>query len=231
MAKKSLLLSLICIAIVLIVNLYTWLHLPDMDKYPIHWNAQGEADGFASRNNVFWALMAIPFSMIFMVLLLYFIPKIEPLRANLEKSYKAYNVVCVIIIILFTMVSVALCIPYHNLTNEAGATYDVNKYVISIIAIGSSVSFILIGNVMGKVRQNFMFGIRTPWTLSSELSWEKTHRVGGRLFVAVGAISLLLTFINPVISVVSFGVGTLALVLFVFVYSYKTWKLDPNRRS
>ena len=37
-----------------------------------------------------------------------------------------------------------------------------------------------------------MVGIRTPWTLTSDLSWDRTHRVGGRLFVLEGIVFILL---------------------------------------
>ena len=46
--------------------------------------------------------------------------------------------------------------------------------------------FIVLGNVLGKVRSNFMFGVRTPWTLASDPRWNKTHRLVGRLFVLLG---------------------------------------------
>jgi uncharacterized membrane protein len=49
----------------------------------------------------------------------------------------------------------------------------------------------MLGNWMGKLRRNFYIGIRTPWTLANEVVWEKTHRLGGKLFVAAGLISAI----------------------------------------
>jgi len=43
--------------------------------------------------------------------------------------------------------------------------------------------FIIMGNFMGQIRQNNLFGIRTPWTLKSKLSWDKTHQLGSKLFI------------------------------------------------
>jgi uncharacterized membrane protein len=54
-----------------------------------------------------------------------------------------------------------------------------------------AVLLIVLGNYMGKLRRNWFFGIRLPWTLSDEDNWNKTHRLGGKLFVASGIISLI----------------------------------------
>ena len=46
------------------------------------------------------------------------------------------------------------------------------------------------GNVMPKLPRNGLVGIRTPWTLADPAVWERTHRLGGYLFMAAGAVSL-----------------------------------------
>ena len=99
------------------------------------------------------------------------------------------------------------------------------------MAGGLSVLFIFIGNVLGKVRQNFMLGIRTPWTLSSELSWEKTHRIGGRLMVLIGVMGLFLFFVFPKIAFPFVIIALLGIVVHCCIYSYNVWKNDPNKRN
>ena len=44
----------------------------------------------------------------------------------------------------------------------------------------------VLGNFMGKIRYNYVMGVRTPWTLASERVWDRTHRVVGPLFVLWG---------------------------------------------
>jgi len=92
---------------------------------------------------------------------------------------------------------------------------------------------VVIGNVLGKVRSNFMFGIRTPWTLTSYRSWNRTHRLGGRLMVALGLVVIGATALGlrgePLFAIVGGGGGTL--VVGVVVYSYLAWRADPDRRS
>ncbi len=56
---------------------------------------------------------------------------------------------------------------------------------------------VLIGNYMGKIRYNYMFGLRTPWTLSDQRVWDKTHRFLGRAMVGAAALLTAATFLTP----------------------------------
>ena len=88
--------------------------------------------------------------------------------------------------------------------------------------------FIVIGNYLGKIRRNYMFGVRTPWTLASELSWNKTHRVTGKLFVVSGLLIVLASFWSPIVAFYTMMVTILGAVLFALIYSYLVWKRDPT---
>lgn len=52
--------------------------------------------------------------------------------------------------------------------------------------------FLVIGNVMGKLRPNYTVGIRTPWTLANDRVWDQTHRFGGKTFVFAGGLLCVL---------------------------------------
>lgn len=225
MSRIPIIVSAICILGLTIFSLYIWQTLPEMERYPIHWNAAGEPDGFAGRNGVLGVLMIMPIMLGFTTVILWVVPKIEPLRANFEQSRKAYNIVWVVITLFFTVTGFVIASLYLG---EGG--FSVND-PLRWMAGGLSLLFAGIGNVMGKVRQNFMFGIRTPWTLSSELSWEKTHRIGGRLFVIAGLIGLGLTVLVPVAAFPFINIAILGIIGFVFVYSYRIWQGDPNKRK
>ena len=99
----------------------------------------------------------------------------------------------------------------------------------NLIPLGLGGLFIVLGNMMGKVRSNFMFGIRTPWTLSSELSWNKTHRLGGRIMMAVGFITIVASFLLSLEWAFYLLIGGLFLMLgIVVVYSWVIYKDDPE---
>ena len=75
-------------------------------------------------------------------------------------------------------------------------------------------------------------GIRTPWTLASDLSWVRTHRVGGRLFVVEGLVLIALGLVGAraeMLAVAVIGAVVVELIV-VFVYSYRVWKVDPGKR-
>lgn len=223
--RKPVMISMVCLLAALIIVTYTWLNLPEMDRYPLHWGPDGQPDRFGSKKDVLVNLGIFPIGMIFMLGLFWFMPRIEPLRENLQASMKAYNLVWVFVMVFFVGMTGLISASYLT---EGGASMAVSP---RLIVIAMAVLFIGIGNVLGKVRQNFMFGIRTPWTLSSELSWEKTHRVGGRLFVLVGVLSFITAIIAPNMAIGVFTASLLMMVAVVFAYSYIIWKNDPNKRQ
>jgi uncharacterized membrane protein len=56
--------------------------------------------------------------------------------------------------------------------------------------LGAGALFLIPGNYMGKLRKNFFIGIRTPWMLASDAVWERTHRLGGWLFMLAGVLAI-----------------------------------------
>jgi len=112
----------------------------------------------------------------------------------------------------------------------AGAGYSVP--ITPIIGGGVGLLFMVLGNVMTTVRSNFMFGVRTPWTLTSDLAWDRTHRLVGRLWVVGGFVVFLSSLLGRsellVIVILGFVIGSLVLA---FAYSYQVWRSDPDRRS
>lgn len=101
-----------------------------------------------------------------------------------------------------------------------------------IVLPATAVLFIVIGNYLGKTRSNFFAGIRTPWTLSSDYSWEKTHHLTGRLFVLAGAATLIASFALAAKFAAEIMVaGVLASALVGIIASYIYWRRDPLRHS
>jgi uncharacterized membrane protein len=110
-----------------------------------------------------------------------------------------------------------------------GADLDLTR----IVLMGTGALFIVIGNYLPKVRSNFLMGIRTPWTLTSDRSWARTHRLGGRLFVLEGLILVVagLLGIGGPVQVGLIIAGVAIIVGVAFVYSYIVWRDDPERRT
>ncbi|HEY5629105.1 MAG TPA: SdpI family protein [Candidatus Limnocylindrales bacterium] len=188
-------------------------------QVPIHWGASGEVNGYGPA----WlGFLMTPAVTLAMVALFSVIPRVEPRRRNLERSGSAYLTLANTIVVLSLGLQAVLVL--------AGTGHAVP--VALVIGGGVGILFAVLGNVMGTVRSNFLFGIRTPWTLTSELAWDRTHRLAGRLFVVGGLVTFLTSFSGSTVLllIVLLGVVILTATLGT-IYSYQVWRSDPNRRS
>ncbi|MGN0143402.1 MAG: SdpI family protein [Clostridium sp.] len=208
MKKKSDIYNLTLIVTSLLITALVYNKLPDL--VPIHWNTSGKIDGYGPK--IFGALMA-PVIMIFTWAGMKFFPKIDPRKNNYDKFEKSYSIIVNMLITFFLLM--------HIITLAAALGYNIP--VDKIIPVIVGVLFIVIGNYLPKSKSNFFFGIKTPWTLSSETSWRKTHRLGGKLFVALGMVMILSGFIsnaNIKVAVVVISIFAAAIVPLAASYFY-----------
>lgn len=191
------------------------------DRVPVHWDVSGAPDRYGGRLEGLFLLPAITVGL---ALLLAAAPLIDPRRANLQKSEGAYAAISVAMVCVFGVLHLAIIATALGRTVPMGAA----------VGISLGILFVVLGLGMRRVESNFVFGVRTPWTLSSERSWSRTHLLAGRLFVVAGVASIvagavaLVTGIAwlPVTTVLVSAVGaSLASV----VYSYVVWRGDPDR--
>jgi uncharacterized membrane protein len=86
----------------------------------------------------------------------------------------------------------------------------------------------VIGNLLPRARSNWFFGIRTPWTLSSDRVWERTHRVSGYLMIGCGILIALTALAINWMGAIIVGVS-IALVIGTYGYSYLAWRSERRR--
>jgi uncharacterized membrane protein len=164
------------------VAAWAWPQVPD--RLPVHRNLQGAVDRYGGK---FEGLLLLPLVTLGLYLLLRFVSLIDPGRLNYQNFRKAYNAIR-IALVLFMALMYGLMI-YSAFGNQGNTT--------TVILLAMGALFIVLGNFMGKIRPNWFVGVRTPWTLSSKLSWDKTHRLAGWLFVLMGALFFLLHWCKP----------------------------------
>ncbi|MEK7167698.1 MAG: SdpI family protein, partial [Patescibacteria group bacterium] len=87
---------------------------------------------------------------------------------------------------------------------------------------------IVLGNYLGKIKPNWFMGIRTPWTLSSEVVWNKTHRMGGRLFIILGLTLMIVPWLPALWGMILLFSGIILLVLGTFIYSYIAYRQEKS---
>lgn len=203
----------ICIIILLVlISLYSYSGLPE--RVPSHYNSGGVPDGYSSKLS--FVLFGVG-EAVFLYLLLTFIPFIDPFWKKIESKYSIFLIFRDIALAFSLFIYVVILISAKNGVLEE-----------SMFGMGFGMLFILMGNYMPKLPRNFFFGIRVPWTLSSEVVWKKTHIVSGWLFVVAGVIIIMLSLMN-VPSHISLLVTLSPLVLFsAFIYPYWLYKKINN---
>ncbi|MCS7181057.1 MAG: DUF1648 domain-containing protein, partial [bacterium] len=179
--RKIIFVYFIIILVSLGFSFYFYPILPE--KIITHWNFEGKADGYMSKNT---GLFLMPGIIAFLTVLFFIIPEIDPLKENIKKFRKYYdNFILLFILFLFL---IHLQIILWNL----GIKISPNL----ILSFGFSFLFFYTGILLEKSKRNWFIGIRTPWTLSSDNIWERINRIGSKLFKISGFIALTGIFIR-----------------------------------
>lgn len=196
--------TILIIIISFIIAFYYYPKLPD--TLASHWNAQGEVDGYMSK---FWALFLMPIMSVGLFLMFIIIPKIDPLKKNIEKFRKYFDVFMVLIV-LFMFYVFILTVVWN-----AGKSFNMGQAMTPAMGL----LFYYVGVLIGHAKRNWFVGIRTPWTLSSEKVWEKTHKLGSKLFKIAGIIAFLGIFF-PSFAIWIVLVPVLFVAFYTLAYSY-----------
>lgn len=200
------------IGAMILISVLVWSAVPG--PVPVHWNFGGEVDRYGNKVE---GLLAVPFIALGVYLLFLLFPSIDPRRENYGQFRGPYLVLRATIIGLLALVHLLVLL----------AAFGVEIDIATVVPAVLGLVFVVIGNLLGKIRPNWFVGIRTPWTLSSRRSWIRTHRLGGWLFVATGFIMVAAAFAGaPFIAVVPVLIAGGVLVL--CVYSYLVWRGDPD---
>jgi uncharacterized membrane protein len=185
------------------------------ERVATHWGLHGQVNGWSSRTMV---VILLPALALVMAGVLSIAPRLDPKRRNFPLHADAYWVVTNAILGLLALTHVA----------TIGYNLGWPMNLATVVGVGVGVLFIVLGNLLSRVRPNWIFGIRTPWTLSSDRAWRETHRVGGYGFVLVGLLIFLTALVQPSMVYQLLAVGIFAVVMFSVVWSYFAWKRDPD---
>jgi uncharacterized membrane protein len=217
--RVPLILSLLIVAAMAGLSVYAWPLVPDTARIAVHFGVDGAANGFAGKQ---LALTMLPALALGVTLLFSVLPRIEPRRFNLAASAKFYRAAWVGGIVIVAVAHTAIVL---------GALH-VAVNVLHLILPAVALLFMVIGNYMSKTRSNFFAGIRTPWTLTSDYSWEKTHRLTGRLFMLTGLVVLIASIVlDAKIASEIMIAGIFASAAVGILASYVYWRRDPLRHS
>jgi len=195
---------------------YFYFSCPQLpEEMASHWNTRGEVDGYISK---FWGLFLMPLVALGCFLLFIFLPKIDPLKKNVEKFRKYFDIF-ILIIILFLLYIYLLTVFWN---------FGFRFNIIRLMAPAMGFLFFYCGILIKNAKRNWFIGIKTPWTLSSDKVWDKTHKLGGKLFKIIGIISFL-GVIFPNYFVWLILVPTLVITLFILFYSYFEYQKETKQ--
>jgi uncharacterized membrane protein len=122
------------------------------------------------------------------------------------------------------VLTVLVCFHVLVLGKALGWPIPLTRVVPALLGV----FLIVIGNVMPRARSNWWFGVRTPWTLSSERVWARTHRVAGYLLICAGITMLGTAALPSSWTAAIAGVAVLVAALGSVVYSYWTWRKEQT---
>ena len=207
----------VCLVLVLLAitfSLAVYNRLPD--RMASHWGINDEVNGTISR---FWGAFLMPVMSLGMLALFLLIPLIDPMKANIASFRPIFNgfIVAIVVFLLYL----------HVLTVLWNLGYQGFRMSTALLP-GVGLIFILSGLLMRQAKRNFFIGIRTPWTLSSDRVWTKTHHIGGVLFILCGLIAMLSVFFPGAIAFFLVLVPVLVTSVALTVYSYFLYQFETK---
>ena len=201
------LLAVLIITVQILVSIVSYPFLPD--SVPSHWDVSGQVNGYLPKlvNALLYPLLSIGIYALVRVLM-----TVGPRLGYQNQPKTSIGIVNLILdgVLLFLLI-----VQLATTAFALGVPIDLSF----VICLSISVLFIFLGNYMGKLRRNFWAGIRTPWTLTSDVVWERTHRLGGWLFVLAGLLGVIMSFI-PALRLWGLMAVIFVVVIVLVVYSY-----------
>ncbi len=187
-----------------------WNQVPD--RVPTHFNVNGEADDYSKKA---FALLLMPVMNVVIYFILFFVPRIDPRKKNYAFFGSSYQNIRLLIHLFFVGIFI-----FITQTTAGGKPLQMSGFFSILLLF-----FALLGNYMRTVRSNFFVGIRTPWTLSNDVVWRKTHELGGKIWFYTGIILAIVVFFLPqtAATIVMFS-GIFLMVIIPVVYSYLEYR-------
>ena len=194
--KKMIIITTLVTLLPILLGIILWEKLPD--SIATHWGADGQANGWSNKA---FAVFGMPCILAAIHLFSVCVTLNDPKRKNIHKKPLA---------LVFWIVPVVSLVT-SGFTYMAALGSDIDIRLIVSIMMG--ILFIILGNYMPKLQQNYTVGIKLPWTLNSVENWNRTHRFGGKLFIAGGVLTAVSGILSPLLGETSWIVIVLTITI------------------
>ena len=149
---------------------------------PTHFNVQGLADDTGPKVMI-WIF---PVTLFLLPALMMISPMIDPRKRNYVKFRKSYGVI-------LGVTEIFLFLMYGWILGQIFGVPLIDGELLLPVMTGFL--FLALGNVMPKIKQNYLVGVKTIWSFDDPDNWNKTQRFGGYCFCVVGVLLLLSCFV------------------------------------
>ena len=194
--KKMIIITTLVTLLPILLGIILWEKLPD--SIATHWGADGQANGWSNKA---FAVFGMPCILAAIHLFSVCVTLNDPKRKNIHKKPLA---------LVFWIVPVVSLVT-SGFTYMAALGSDIDIRLIVSIMMG--ILFIILGDYMPKLQQNYTVGIKLPWTLNSVENWDRTHRFGGKLFIAGGVLTAVSGILSPLLGETSWIVIVLTITI------------------
>ncbi|AIQ60949.1 SdpI family protein [Paenibacillus borealis] len=177
------------------------------DQLPAQFSITGKVNTYWGKNSVIALLF---FMGTIFPLAMQFMRKIDPKRENYNKFQSAYKMIRLAVGIICDAALVL------------SVTYGLNEHFAAgkWATVSLGLLFIVIGNFMPQIRDNYFTGVRTPWTLANPEVWRKTHRLSGIMWVIGGLLIALGAFMPKALSISMIITALVIATIVPYVYSW-----------
>lgn len=196
----------VLVALMFVAGALLYPYLPDM--VPTHWGLGGQPDAYNPKT---WGAWIIPLMSLVFLVLFPLLPKLDPKRENYLQFKGPWSIIQTSLVCFLAYV--------YGVTMYATFYPESNSLVGRAVMFGIGILFVILGNVMGKVRQNYFVGLKTPWTLNDPEVWQKSQRFAGWMFVLAGLAFIIESVIWFAFLPV-FVVAIFVMVVAPMAYSY-----------
>lgn len=187
-----------------------WLYSQMPQIMATHWDINGQVNGHMDK---FWGLFLLPIIMAVTVALMFLVPQIDPLKRNIAK-FRGYYDNFILFVSAFFLYIHGLVLAWNT-----GLEFDMAKAIIPALAA----VFWFAGILMEKSKRNWFIGVKTPWTISNDMVWDKTNKLGAKFFKIFAIASLIAMFL-PDFWFLWLIAALIVASIYLVIYSYLLWR-------
>lgn len=220
-------LSALVVAAMAVGAALAWLNLPE-GRYPVHMGLSGEVDRWAGKGEFITGLVTLTAVNALVAGLMAWFVRNPTMGRQVERAGPVFAVGRVVAVFGIAFGAAILLALGFGLIRPG----ENQTMTIRLIMAFVSLVILAVGEPLGKARPNALAGVRTYFTLTSRLAWDKANRLAGRLFFWIGLAGLAAApFAPQPYAVLGLAAAIVVSIIWTFIEAWRVWKSDPERRD